>query len=247
MHWLNFNHGEGSYGFVLVPTTSSDPQLTVSDATVTEGNSGTTNATFTVTLSAAAASNVTVQYATVGGTATSGTDFTAASGTLTFTPGQTSKTVTVAVAGEAAYERDEDFFLALSSATKAVIADGVGGGTIQNDDAQPTILMNAPSSVTEGNSGSTAFVFTITLSAPSWAPVTVDYATADWGATAGTDYQAASGTLTFAPRETTKTITVLVFGDTTYEGDEWFSMTLSNPVGGTLSMGVSYVSITNDD
>jgi hypothetical protein len=112
---------------------------------------------------------------------------------------------------------------------------------------QPSIIMNAPSYVVEGNSGSTSFVFTITLSAPSWVPVTVDYATADWGATAGTDYQAVSGTLTFQPGETTKTITVLVYGDTTYEGDEWFSMTLSNAVGGYSSMGVSYVSILNDD
>jgi hypothetical protein len=217
MLWLLYDDGDATHGFVLVPTTSSDPQLTVTDVAVTEGNSGTTNATFTVTLSAAAASDVTVQYATVGGTATSGTDFTATSGTLTFTPGQTTKTITVPVAGDTTYEVGEDFFVALSSATNAGIADRVAGGTIQNDDAQPTISIGDVSQV-EGDSGTTSFVFTVTLSNPSWQTITVDFATADGSATAGSDYEAASGTLTFLPGETTKTIVVTVYGDTVAEG-----------------------------
>jgi hypothetical protein len=126
--WLNYDIGKKTHGFVLVPVASSDPKLTVSDATLVEGDGGTTKAAFTVSLSPAAASMVTVIYATVRGTTTEGSDFTSASGTLTFLPGQTSKTGTVTVNADASLKRDLDFFLTLSSATHAVIADGVGLG-----------------------------------------------------------------------------------------------------------------------
>ena len=88
--------------------------------TVTEGNAGTTAATFTVTLSAAATFPVTVNYATANGTATAGSDYTAASGTLTFAPGQTSKPITVTVNGDTAVEPNETFFVNLSAPTNAI-------------------------------------------------------------------------------------------------------------------------------
>ena len=99
-----------------------------------EGNSGTTNAVFTVTLSAASTSTVTVDYATANGTATAGSDYTAGTGTLSFAAGTTSKTITVAVTGDTAVEPNETFVVNLTNAVGATIADAQGVGTITNDD-----------------------------------------------------------------------------------------------------------------
>jgi hypothetical protein len=99
----------------------------------------------------------------------------------------------------------------------------------------------------EGNSGRTGFKFTVTLASPLPTPVTVDYGTSDGTATAGSDYLAASGTLTFAPGETTKAVVVNVLGDTTFEADETFFVTLSNVVGSVIVDGVGLGTILNDD
>jgi len=99
----------------------------------------------------------------------------------------------------------------------------------------------------EGNSGSTGFNFTVTLAAPLGVPVMVDYATSDGTAAAGSDYVATSGTLTFAPGETTKAVVVSVIGDTVFEADETFLVTLSNVVGSVIVDGVGLGTILNDD
>ncbi len=187
------------------------PTLSISDVTLTEGNSGTKNAMFTVTLSTASTQQVTVAFATANGTATAGQDYTAQSGTLTFAPNATSQTISVVVAGDTTVEPDETFFVNLSAPVNATIADAQGVGTIQNDDL-PSLSINDVT-VTEGNTGTTNATFTVTLSAASSQQVTVGYATADGTATtAGSDYTAKSGTLTFAAGVTSQTITVLVDG-----------------------------------
>lgn len=101
----------------------------------------------------------------------------------------------------------------------------------------------------EGNSGTTAFSFNVALSStgPTTAPVTVDYATADGTATAGSDYVATSGTLTFAPGVASQTITVNVTGDTTVEPNETFFVNLSNPTNATIASAQGIGTITNDD
>ena len=99
----------------------------------------------------------------------------------------------------------------------------------------------------EGNSGATGFGFTVTLASPLGAPVTVDFGTSDGTATAGSDYLAASGTLTFAPGETTKPVVVGVLGDMVFEADETFFVTLSNAVGSAIVDGVGLGTILNDD
>ncbi|HEX6686849.1 MAG TPA: Calx-beta domain-containing protein, partial [Candidatus Limnocylindrales bacterium] len=138
------------------------PGLRVDDVTLTEGHSGTKQATFTVSLSSAAAGTVTVNYATANNTAVAPGDYTAASGQLTFTAGQTSKPVTVNIAGDTAIEADESFSLNLSSPTGgAVIADGLGVGTIVNDDA--TLGVTSVNDHTTGT-GNNQFEF-----AGSWA------------------------------------------------------------------------------
>ncbi len=115
------------------------PSFSINDATVIEGNAGTVNAVFTVTLSAASGQTTTVNYATADGTATQPADYTSATGTLTFTPGQTTQTVTVLVVGETVPEANETFFVNLSGATNASISDNQGIGTITNDDVPVTV------------------------------------------------------------------------------------------------------------
>ncbi|MBI2826895.1 MAG: VCBS repeat-containing protein [Planctomycetia bacterium] len=232
------------------------PSITITDpAAVTEGNTGTVSATFTVNLSAAYGQTVTVQYATANGSATAGSDYQAASGTLTFAPGQTSKTIVVLVTGDRIGESNESFLVNLSGATNAFIADAQDMGTILDD--EPYISITDYVSGAEGNTGATPFSFTVTLSAAYDTPVTVDYATADltpdeeyWygpGATAGVDYQAKSGTVTFAPGETSQTITVLVNGDRLVEWYENFFVNLSNPSGAQLSSSQALGVIADDE
>src|SRR5439155_5193359 len=160
--------------------------LRISDATVTEGHSGTVNAVFTVTLAAAPAANVTVNYATADGTATvAGGDYIATSGALTFTPGQTTKTITVQVKGDRIGELNETFNVNLTNAINADILDGTGVGTIIDD--EPRVSINN-ASVTEGNSGTTPMTFTVALSAPSDSMSTVNFSTATGSAVAGQDF-----------------------------------------------------------
>ena len=120
------------------------PSLTISDAAVVEGNSGTTNAVFTVSLSSSTANTVTVEFASAAGTATSGADYQTTSGTLTFAPattllgGSTTQTITVPILGDTQVEPDETFFLNLTNPTQATIARTPATGTIENDDSSVT-------------------------------------------------------------------------------------------------------------
>jgi aryl-phospho-beta-D-glucosidase BglC (GH1 family) len=237
-------------GLVLNGTPSpTTPSLSVADASITEGASGSTNMSFAVTLSAASSTPVTVNYATSNGTATAGSDYTAKSGSLTFAAGETSKIVQVAIAGDRVVEANEGFNLTLSGASGASIGDGQALGTILNDDAGavlPSISVGA-ASVAEGASGTTNLVFTVSLSAPVSGPVSVNYATANGTASAGSDYTATSGTLSFAAGETSKSVTVAVRGDTVVEANETLNLTLSAPSGATIGTGTGIGTIRNDD
>jgi hypothetical protein len=201
------------------------PTLSVTDASIAEGNEGARSVSFTVTLSAPYDVPVTVNYATADGTATAGSDYQAASGTLTFAPGETSKTVAVAVIGDRVFEANETFFVNLSGATNATLADGQGIGTIMDDEPRVSI---SDVSKKEGNGKKTTlFTFTVTLSAAYDQPVTMSYQTVNGTATTSDgDYVAQTGTITFAPRETSKTITIEVKSDNKKEGDETFYLDL---------------------
>jgi hypothetical protein len=212
------------------PPPPSVPPIAVNDVRVTGGNGGTRATGFTVTLSAPSDRPVTVAYATANGTATAGGDYQAASGTLIIPAGQTTGTVTVPVIGDRLPEPDETFFVDLSGATNAAIADGQAVGTILDDEPRISIT-----DVTKAEGKRTLFTFTVTLSAPYDQPVTMSFQTADGTATAGdTDYVARAGTLTFAPGETTKTITIEVKGDGKREADETFYLDLSGLSGNAL-------------
>ncbi|MEQ9669692.1 glycoside hydrolase family 9 protein [Coleofasciculus sp. G2-EDA-02] len=236
----------------LVPRTSSptQPTLSINDVSITEGNTGTKNATFTVNLSAASTQTVSVNYATANDTAIAGSDYTAKSGTLSFTPGQTSKTFTVPIIGDTLDEVNERFKVNLSQATNATIADSQGVGTIvDNDDSAPVLsqLSINDVSITEGDSGTQNATFTVKLSAASTQTVSVNYATANDTAIAGSDYTAKSGTLSFTPGQTSKTFTVPILGDTTVEGNETFKVNLSQATNATIGDAQGVGTITNDD
>src|SRR5262249_55174724 len=130
------------------------PSLQITGASVLEGNSGTTNVVFTVSLSAPSGQNVTVNFASADGTALAGQDYTAKSGTLFFGAGLTSRTISVTVTGDTQYEANESFVLNLSSPVNATISVGQATGTILNDDSQPSVIINDVS-LLEGNTGTT--------------------------------------------------------------------------------------------
>ena len=212
------------------------PQLSINDVTHAEGNSGTTDYTFTVTLSGTSDQTVTVDYATADGTATvAGNDYNAIPTTqLSFAPGQTTKQFTVSVNGDTTFEPNEGFFVNLSNqSANATILDAQGTGTITNDDGAPTISINDVTVAEPDTAGTSNATFTVSLSNPSAAPVTVDYQTADGTANAPADYNAvAPATLTFDPGQTSKPVTVTVNADALAEGAETFTVNLSNPTGG---------------
>jgi hypothetical protein len=226
------------------------PSASISGGTaVTEGNSGSTAVTITVTLSGQAQTTVTMSWKSLDGTATAGSgDYTGGAGTLTFLPGQTVKTITVFVNGDTAYESNETFSVQISGATGASIGTSSATVTILNDDPVPPTASVSSASVTEGNSGAVTATFTVTLSFAPAAPVTIAWNTADGTATvASGDYAAASGTVSFAAGQTSKTFTVTVNGDTLYEANETFTVVLSSPSGATIATGTGTGTVVNDD
>jgi hypothetical protein len=229
------------------------PVLSIGDAVLVEGNSGTSNLVFTVTLSAASGLPVTVGYATADGTALTGSDYAAATGTLTIAAGQTTGTIVVPVSGDTVYENDETLSLVLSGPTGATLAGGASTvtaqGMITNDDAKPVATISSPT-VTEGNSGTKAMTFTITLSEVSSLPTSFSFATSNGTATSS-DYTAKSGTVTIAAGQKTGTVTVNVTGDTRFEGSETVRLTLTNPIGASFAGAAASIvgtgTISNDD
>jgi large repetitive protein len=224
------------------------PTLSIDDVTVTEGNAGTVNATFTITLKPSSLLPVTVNFTTADGSATAPDDYLAVSGGRTFAPGQTTKKVTVTVNGDLLDEASNDtFFVNLSDPTNATLADAQGRGRITDDDPLPTVSIGNVT-VPEGDSGTVAATFTLSLSTPSGRQVTVDYATADGTAHAPGDYVTVPSTArTFTAGQTTRTITVLVNGDLLFEPSETLFVNLSTPVNAAIADGQGLGTISDDD
>jgi chitinase len=223
-----------------------DPTVSVGNASVVEGDLGTTTLSLPVTLSGPSGREVDVDYATSNGTATAGTDYTATSGTLVFAAGETSKQIDVTVAGDLWVESNETFTVTLSSPFNADLGTSVATGTITNDDANPKLVVGDAVKL-EGNSGTSPLTFTVAMVPVSVSDVTVDYATSDGTTTAGSDYTGASGTLTIPAGQASGTIAVSVSGDKTVEPNETLKLTLSNPVGASIVVGAATGTILNDD
>jgi hypothetical protein len=226
--------------------TTELPSLVIDDVQVTEGNGGTTDAVFTVRLSAPSGQVVTVEYETADGTASAPGDYAATGGSLGFPAGTTTRTVVVPVAGDLLDEADETFLVRLSSPAGALVADAQATGTIADDDPLP-LLSIEDVSVAEGETGTTDAVFALSLSAPSGRSVSVAAATADGTAAAGSDYTAGAWTLALPPGATAAPLGVAVRGDRVFEADEDFLVNLSLPVNAALADAQGVGTILNDD
>lgn len=238
---ISDNQGTGT-----ITNDDAEPGISINNASVTEGNSGTRTAGFTVSLSNPSFQTITVNFATANNSAIAGSDYVGASGTVTFTPGQTSQPINVTVNGDTIFEANETFNVNLSSATNASITDSQGVGTITNDDAQPTISINNVT-LSEGNTTTALATFTVSLSHVSSQTITVNFQTANGSATAGVDYIAASGTVTFTPGQLTRTINITVNGETVFEPNETFNVNLSGATNASTADSQGVGTITNDD
>ena len=220
--------------------------LRISDASLSEGHSGTQDLTFTVSLSGVSAGTVKVDYATANGTASAGSDFTTTKGTLSFTPGVTQQTLRVPVKGDTTLEANETLYVNLSRPSGASLADKQGLGLIRNDDGPALSIADA--SLSEGQSGTQVMTFTVTLSAPSATAVSVDYATQDRTATVDSDYLEANDTLTIPAGATSGTISVVIRGDTLAEANELFTLVLTRPsTNAYIADGEALGTLINDD
>ncbi|MGZ4716861.1 MAG: Calx-beta domain-containing protein, partial [Acidimicrobiales bacterium] len=238
------------------------PAVIPGNTTVVEGNSGVRTALVPVTLSHPSIQTVTAAWATLGqgglpgSVATPSDDYTPASGTVTFAPGETAKTVSVPIIGDTTNEPDEYAVLSWSNPTKATIGGyyGLGFLTIQNDDPVPTIVPGGVT-VVEGNSGTRTMSLPVTLSNPSSRPVTASWSTVRPpglpGSPADTpaDYQASSGTVTFAPGETVRSVSITVDADTIDEPDEYLLVAFANPTNASIGgyLGLGFGTIQDDD
>ena len=221
-------------------TITADPMpgLSIGDAEpVAEGGA----AVFTVTLRPATNHVVSVTYTTMDGTAVADADFTPTSGTLTFNPNQTTKTIRVPILRDTVHEPSETFTVELDDPTGTTLADSTGLGTIAAD-ATPGLSIADAVNVAEGRDA----VFRVTLRPATNHVVSVTYTTMDGTAVADADYTPVTGTLRFEPRETTKTIRVPVLLDTMTEQSETFTVELSNPGGSTLADPIGVGTIRAD-
>jgi hypothetical protein len=243
-----------SAGYCYIEDNDPLPTVSIGDVSKNEGNSGTTKFTFTLTLSAPAGNGVYANFATSNGTATTANqDYVAKLGYVYFDPGKTTATISIDVKGDKSKEANETFYVDLNSAGGATIADDRGVGTIVNDDGgvpspTPPKISIGDASIAEGNSSTKLLVFTVSLSQSSSKEVRVNFATANGTAQTGdNDYESESGTLRFAPGETTKTISIIVNGDKKLEQNETFKVKLSSAVNGEIADTQGLGTIVNDD
>ena len=195
-------------GILTITDDDTEPTISITDSTIPNEN---VVRTTTVTLSATSEKTITVDYATADNTATATNDYISATGTLSFAPNETSKTVGVTIVQDSLDEVDKTFNIGLSNPTNATIADATGVVTITDDEGTPTLSV---AHVTTSDETATNLVATITLSGVSSQTVTVDYATANGTATAGADYTSTSGTLTFNAGDASKTVNIPILADT---------------------------------
>lgn len=221
---------------------NDDPELSVSDVSVAE-DVGT--ATVTVTMTGTSSSAVSVDYATSNDTATAGSDYTAASGTLNWSALETGdKTFTVSITEDPVDEPSETVNLSLSNEINAVLGDGLGILTITDNDPTPALSV---ADVSAGEGVGSAIV-TVNMTGLSSSVVEVDYATSNGTAVAGSDYTATSETLTWNPLETGgKTFSISLTNDTRDENDETVNISLSNEANADVVDGSAVLTITDND
>jgi Calx-beta domain len=239
----NATLGSKPSGTAIIVDDDPTPGVMIGDAVVDEGDEGLSNAVFPVSLTAPAAGEVTLEYATVSGNATSGTDYNPTSGSITFAPGQRTASVIVPVVGDAIDEDDEDFGVALSNVTGgATLIDGGASGSIVDDDTEPTLSLD-DITVTEGGTATLA----VDLSAPSSFQVAVDFNTRGGSATDDDYYEMGLATLNFEPGETSSEILIETKDDGIDEPSEDFFIDLSAASRATIADGIGTITVTDND
>jgi hypothetical protein len=232
---VNLSLSDSSSNAVLrIQDNDPVPSLSINDVTVTEGNSGITLATFTVTRTPVSEQTTTVLPSIVPGTARPWEDYVPLTGTIVFAPGQATKTVSVQIIGDLAYELDEDYLFFISNPVNATIADDRGVGTILNDDSNVGFGIE-DTSITEGDDGQINMAFTVRLTAPSFQQVSYNYSVIAGGtATSQVDYIEVFGGDTFFAGSTTRLVVVPIIGDLSDELDETIFVRISNPTNGAI-------------
>jgi uncharacterized repeat protein (TIGR02543 family) len=227
--------------------------ISILDAVIQEGDSGTLGISFTVRTSVPPGAQVSVHYATSGGSAAAGLDYETATGTVTFVPGDQNETITVQVRGDFLDEEDESFNVILSDPVEAIIVDGTGLGTIQDNDGPPDMTIVPAIDFYEGDIGVVNAVFTLTLSTASGKTAAVHFETEDGTArggdpiTQGIDYLQMSAQVIFSPGEILKRITIPINPDDLCETQENFYLNLSEVENANLRLARSRATINNDD
>jgi subtilisin family serine protease len=221
--------------------------LSISGSSVQEGNSGTRPLAFTVNLSSVASVPIAVNYSTGGGTATAGVDYQSASGTLTFNPGETFKSIPVNVIGDTLVEPNETFLMSLSNVVSSIpvmLTTSTATGVILNDD----IIGISVFPVT-GSENAGTFWFRLGLTEPAATPMTVRFSTSNGTARSGArgDYLATSGTVRIEPGVRNVLVGVPIVNDVIKESTEFFYVNLSNPVNVVIQTAQATGTILDDD
>ena len=227
----------GTTTAVIGTITNDDTTITlaVSPSSVTED--GTANLVYTFTRTGITTNALTVNYG-ITGTADS-TDYTGATPgtgkTITFAAGANTAALTIDPTADTIVESDETVALTLATGTDYTIGTTTAViGTITNDDLLPNLNLSANQTIVEGNTNLQNVTYTVTLSSTSTKTITVQYATANGTAIAGSDYTSTSGTLTFNPGVTSQVINIPILNDSLSEANETFNLTLSSPTNANL-------------
>jgi acetyl esterase/lipase len=246
---VQLNTFVGSTANVTIRDDEPAPRLSIGDVTVSEGNSGTTEATVTIRLSTAFGQPTTFGFNTANGSATTPVDYGSASSSVRFEAGQTSQTFTIRVQGDTIDEGDEYFTVHVRGSYYAPCCgwnplEASGTVTIRNDDASFSV---SDPIVTEGDGGVANAKFVVRLSVPLSSPASVSYTTLAGSAQFDSDFTGVSGALTFAPGETSKEVLVPVIGDRVAEPNETFFLRISDAIGAPISRAQGKATIVNDD
>lgn len=234
------------------------PSFAISDVFVDEGDDGITDALFQITLAPAASQAAQVTYVTFDDTAEAGVDYLFGSGVVTFLPGETSKSIRVAVLGNRSAQPNRQFSVELSLPENGIIIKPKGAGWILDDDGSdreqeadlhplPVIAVTDAFGIEEPLSEQSRLQFVVRLSEAHPDPVIVAYNTIDGQAVSRVDYSPASGQLTFEPGETNKVVSVEILADGLSEAEERMILRLSTPVNAVIGDGEGTGTIADDD
>lgn len=225
------------------------------DATVVEGDEGTVELRFPVTLSKPSQSPIEIEVSTpqllvleeaTHDAAGKGVDYAGLADQRVFGPGTTKLEVTVKVSGDPVHEGDEVLGLRIEDASGGVVADDFATGTIQDDDPVPTVSIGDVS-IIEGTGGPTGMHFTVALSNPSDEKVHVEVVPAAGSATEGVDWHAQAAQLTFDAGQTVDDYVVSVVGDDRPEPQESFTVTTGQVEGAMVAGDAAMGTIDDDD